>query len=171
MDRLRWIEPLINYMKTDSNLNGHGNPNLIDLNGSNIFPIFSYDGFQTINNFFHGVTICPKEGEPLDQKDCGTIIELSIEIGAMTYNPQQTAEGFQENIQAGITQITGAYKDGAVFEEQIRKAILGFNEALKNNLIGNEWRFEPLFLVRLLEPYFHNGLVVMRTLYRTRFVF
>lgn len=171
MDRIRWMEPLINYLKTDINLNGHGNPDLIDLNGSNIFPIFSYDGFETINNFFHGVTICPKDGEPIDPKPCGTIINFDIEIGAMTYNPRQAGEGFQENIQSGVTFMTGAYKDGSVFEYQIRQAILGFNEALKNNLIGNQWRFQPLVLIRLLEPYFHNGLVVMRTLYRTQFTF
>jgi len=171
MDRLRWLDDLVNFLKVSPDLNGHGISGIPDLNGSNIFVHGDYSGFETLNNFFHGLIISPLGARPVQDLDCATSVEHDVLLGAMMKDDRAIPAHFQENIQGGVTSFTGAYPQASKFEYQVRKAMLAFNEALHNNLIGNNWQYQPFTLVDMPEPYLHNGLIVMRSLYRTKYVY
>jgi hypothetical protein len=168
MNRMVWLDPLVNHLKQSSFLNGHGSDEYPDLAGENIYVVANYNEFMEINQRLFGVIISPMEGEPRDVQECGTEFTFRFMVGAMANDVSNTLQNFTENIQNDFTDLQGAYPYAATFEHQIRLAILEFNEILKTQ---RGWQYQPFECVSLEREFVHNGLIVMRTIYQTKFNF
>lgn len=169
MVRINYLEPLVNFLKSSPILNGHGIPDVPDLQGRNIFVFSDWTIFKNAKSWSYGVIIKPLESRvSVDGivPNCRVPMSHRVMIGVQVKNARNTQQHFQEDIQAGITSFTGAYPQASRLEELVRDTILAYNTSIEHDDF-----LKPLTLVELPEPEESDGYLMMPAIYETRYVF
>lgn len=167
MTRIEYLEPLVNFMKTSPILNGHGIPNVPDINGGNIFVFSDWDIYRNVINWSYGIIIKPLSSRPTTVRPgCRTPMDHRVMIGVQVSNARNVQQHFQENIQGGVTSYTGAYPQAAKFEELVRETILAYNSSIQDDDV-----LKPLDLVEMPEPEESDAYLMMPSIYQTNYVF
>lgn len=170
MGRIDYLVPLVNFLKASTILNGHGLPDVPDLNNENIFVFSDWELSKNVKNWSYGLIIQPLESsfkfEPKANANCQTIMTARVQIGVQLKNPRQLQQHFQTNVQAGFTTFTGAYPQASALEDLVRETILAYNESIKH-----DQSLRPLVLVELPEPEESDGYLMMPAIYETEHIF
>ena len=169
MGRIDYLEPLVNYLKASPILNGHGIPNVPDLQGKNIFVFSDWNKEKLTSNWSYGLVIKPLESRlniEIVDPFCKTSLDHRVMIGCQVRNPRRNQQHFQEDVQAGITSYTGAYPQASKLEELVRDTILAYNQSIQMEMI-----LKPLTLVELPEPEESDGYLMMPAIYQTTYIY
>jgi len=173
--RVPYLEDLVNHLKSSTILNGHGMPDVPDLNGDCIFVKAQYRGIDEDNQFSPAIWIIPMESTPVKkidgQNDCKQPMIHRLMICAVVKNVYGCRDHFEENVSGGQTSLIGSFMEASKFEMLLRDTILEFNESVVD-ASGTECKsYQRLQLCELPEPDEHNGHLIMPTLWETRYVF
>lgn len=162
MTRIPYMNDLINYLRND--------PGVVAAGLQHNILVYSEWTIEKLSRDWNsGIIIQPLSASPITSTDrrtgCKGNFESELIVAVQTRNPSSTQQHFVVDQQVPDWQVTGAYPDAAALEEIVRNAISGFNGEINGEL------YDPLVLLELQEPEESNGFLVLKQLYKTRFIF
>lgn len=168
MNRIPYLEPLVNWLKASPTLNNHGIAGVPDLAGKNIYVYSEWSEHKDSRNYGPLLLIQPTSADNLDQNRPDCLNEFSSEFFVMCQvkNARKTQQHFQEDISTGVTTYEGGYPDAANLEDLVRQTILEFNVQVLPNA-----GYSPVELKGLETAYSEDGLVVLKQIYTTKIMF
>jgi len=168
MNRVPYLEPLVNFLKASTTLNNHGIPGVIDLAGQNIYVFAEWTQHKDARNYSALLIIQPGEGDNQTENrpDCLNEFDLEFIVRTQVSNKRKTQQHFQENVQAGVTSYEGAYMDAARLEDLVRQTIVQFNAQVLPNA-----GYTPVVLKGLQDEFSEDGYLVLKQVYTTKIMF
>jgi len=169
MNRIPYLEPLVNYLKASTILNNHAIPGVIDLAGQNIYVFSEWTEHKDARNFGALLIIQPNDGDNTSEKerpDCINEFEKELFVLTQVKNARKTQQHFQENVNLGVTTYEGAYMDAARLEDLVRQTIIQFNLQVPVNA-----GYTPLQLKGLKTEFSEDGFLVLKQIYTTKIMF
>ncbi len=163
-NRIPYMVDLINFLKSDPNIIAQGlDKNIL------IYSEWTIDKLS--KNWDQGIVLQPLSGSVTSNTDrrtsCKALLDWQLMVGTQVQNARSTQQHFEINDTASDWTIAGAYPDAAFYEGVVRQSILDFNSSIKDG----KKEYDPFVLLEMQEPEEVNGFLMLKQLYKTKFVF
>lgn len=164
MIRIPYMNDLINHLRLD--------PPIIAAGLDKTILVYSEWTIEKLTrDWEYGIVIQPLRSTVISNVDrrtgCKSNMDSELIIAVQVKDVSSTQQHFDIDEQVPNWQVVGAYPAAAAFEEIVRTSIGVFN----NNLQSASNLYDPLTLLELQEPEESNGFLILKQLYKTRFIF
>lgn len=164
MNRIPYLNDMINFFKNDANIIAAGLDKTIL-----VYSEWTIDKLS--KNWEYGIIIQPGSGTPITSTDrrsgCKGMFDWDVMIGVQVSNVYATQQHFEIDETAPNWSLVGAYPQAAELEGIVRKSMEDFNAAI----VAAPKKYDPFVLIEAQEPEELNGFLMLRQLYKTRFIF